>query len=34
MEIKSRMQGSDKEQVGMGVSGVSLFFFSFSMLLI
>ena len=26
MEIKPRVQGSDKEQVGMGVSGVSLFF--------
>ena len=35
MEIKPRVQGSDKEQVGMGVSGVSLFFFfSFLMLLI
>lgn len=29
MEIKPRMQGSDKEQVGMGVSGVSLFFLFF-----
>ena len=29
MEIKSRMQGSNKGQVGMGVSGVSLFFLFF-----